>query len=394
MDDLATYGATDIKEGFKAVRYRADQATAYSIHLKLGTASRILKIYREGAALSRKALFFQATKIKWDLLLDQNKTYLVEGVAGDRGPNAPSSNEISKAIREAIEACHKKRQLQPPKVDLKDPHHVIVGFYYGGKICISIDTSGKSLHKRGYKVGTHPAPIKEHLAHGLLKLAGYDGSQPIMDPMCGSGTFAIEAAYIALTKAPLIHRKKGDFGLEHLKNFDRTLWRETQDEARQMRGGELPQPIYAFDISPEYVNMTKKHALRARVERHLEIDRRDFLSAPPPPTKGLLICNLPYGDRLSQSDGQDLAAFYKAFGDTLKKQYTGWRAAILTAENAPWQSIGLRASKRLKIQNGGINCKFLIYDLYEGSHKRSKRARSSELPQDLISQNTASDGHI
>ena len=367
-EELSSLGASDIEDGYKAVSFYADKKTAYSIHLKTATASKIMEVFREGAAKDRRAIFFQALKVKWAHLFRPNATYLVEGIAGDRGKDAPSKNDISKVVREAIEANFAYEKKKKPQVDLKDPDIHVVAFYYRKRITISILTSGKSMHKRGYKSDRHPAPVKEHVAHSLLKMAGYDGSQTLFDPMCGSGTFAIEAAYIALQKGVLIHRKKGDFGLERLSHFDRDMWRLVQEDVRGERKESPHKPIFAGDIEKRYVDMSQRHALKARVERYITFQQRDFFTTKAPDSSGLLVVNLPYGERLSDKD-EDLMAFYKAFGDRLKKEYSGWTCAVLAADSSPWKQIGLRPYRRVQVRNGGIDCRFLLYRLYDGSLK-------------------------
>ena len=375
-EELKRLGALAIEQGYKAVHFQADKKTAYEIHLQAAIPSRILRVLRRGAAAKERMVFFQALKIDWSGLLPEGARYLIEGIAGDRGPDSPSGNGLSKRVREAIEAHYQKRHKLPPKVDLEDPSVRIVVYYHGKKVTISVVTSGKSMHKRGYKSESHPAPVKEHVASALLELLGYTGEEVFYDPMCGSGTFVIEACYRALHKGALIHRKKGEFGLEHLRDFDRGLWREVSDWVRRQRLSEPKAPIYASDIDPIYVKMARRHALRARVERDIEFSTLDFLTAMPPASKGILIANLPYGERLQKDDEKALADFYQAIGDKLKKDYPGWVCGFLVAENAPWKKIGLRAYRQFKVKNGGIPCRFLLYRLYEGSLKKKHQVLS------------------
>lgn len=373
--ELQSEGAEEVTLGFKAVHFIASAKNAYKIHLKNATSSRIMQLLREGKAKDAKAVFFQALKIKWPEVIGSKTTYLVEGIAGDRGDDAPTSNILSRTIREALEASFDHVKVERPKVDLKDPQVIIVGYYHNRTISISVVTSGKSMHKRGYKTERHPAPIKEHLAASLLHMAGYDGSQVLFDPMCGSGTFVIEGAYIALNKGALIHRRKGEFGLEHMKTFDKDLFRLTQDEVRQGKKDAPPQPIFAADIEPRYLEMTQRHALKARVERHIQLSEQDFFKAPAPASKGILAVNLPYGERLTEGD---LEAFYKRFGDKLKQSYSGWTCAVVAAEGSPWKQIGLRPHSRRQLENGGIPCRFLLYRLYDGSLKQRPGRETTE----------------
>ena len=234
-DEIKDLGGLNLKSGFKAVQFQAPLERIYNMHLNSRCSSRLLKIIKIGSGSSLPIITNQASKVHWDRYLGANCTFLIEGVAGDRGPNAPSSTQISKAVRLGLENYYNKKGFQKPSVNLKDPKVKIIAFVHEGRLTLSLDTSGKTFHKRGYKLESHPAPIKETLAAAILRAVGYDGSQNLFDPMCGSGTILIEAAYIALNKAPLIHRKKGEFSLEALKDFDYQLWRNTQDVARKQK---------------------------------------------------------------------------------------------------------------------------------------------------------------
>jgi putative N6-adenine-specific DNA methylase len=233
---------------------------------------------------------------------------------------------------------------------------------------LSFDTAGKSLHKRGYRESGHPAPLKETLSAAILIMAGYDGSQAFMDPMCGSGTIAIEAAMIAVHKAPQIHRKKGEFHFEWLKDFDRDLWRVTQDRVRAEKLEAPTATVFASDINATYVAMAKKSALDARVEKYMTFNTGRFQDTEPPATTGILVTNLPYGERIGSSEG-DIVQLYEEVGDTLKQKFSGWQAAILAAAASPYKSIGLKPKRTIALMNGSIPCKLLLFDLYAGSRR-------------------------
>jgi putative N6-adenine-specific DNA methylase len=232
---------------------------------------------------------------------------------------------------------------------------------------LSLDT-GNRCHKRGYREQGHPAPLKETLAAAILTLAGYDGTQPFLDPMCGSGTLAIEAAMMAVNKAPQIHRKKGEFHFEWLKGFDRELWRTTQERVRAEKRGVPLAPVIASDIDPRYVSMARKSALKARVEKYMTFRTCRFQDVEPPAERGMLVTNLPYGDRIGSSEG-DIRNLYEEVGDTLKQKFSGWQAAILAAAASPYKSIGLKPTRTISLMNGSIPCKLLLFELYAGSRR-------------------------
>lgn len=371
--ELTAQGAENIEPGFRSVSCTASPAVFYRLHLNLRSASRILRVIKDVPAQSGEMLYDQARRIAWEDIFDVTRSFAIEGIPTERGPNVPRANDISKRVREGLQERFRRTLGMIPKVDPKEPKVMIVAFLRGGRCMLSLDTCGKAMHKRGYRLGEHPAPLKETLAASLLEMAGYNGEQVLLDPMCGSGTLAIEAAMLALGKAPLIHRKKGEFQFEWLKDFDRELWRRTQDELRQSRLSELKAPIYASDISQRYVDDARSNALRARVEKYLQFSCARFQDLTPPAAHGLLIANLPYGGRLG-ADDPGLAELYKEIGDTLKKRFSGWRAALLVAEDAPWKHIGLKTSRRIPVLNGSISCRLLIYDLYQGSRKKDLTA--------------------
>jgi 23S rRNA G2445 N2-methylase RlmL len=180
-----------------------------------------------------------------------------------------------------------------------------------------------------------------------------------------------------LGKAALIHRKKGEFGFERLVFFNPKVWRTVQEECREQKRDQLPAPIFASDISANYLEAAKENALRARVEKYMEFSKADFFEAKPPFKSGLLITNLPYGERIKGEFSGDDESFFKAIGDKLKRDFAGWRAAILAAEESPWKFIGLKPSRKIKLLNGSIPVRLLVFDLYQGS-KKSSHDGSSE----------------
>jgi putative N6-adenine-specific DNA methylase len=222
---------------------------------------------------------------------------------------------------------------------------------------LGIDTAGRALHKRGWRTGGHPAVLKETLAAAILMLAGYSGDEPLLDPMCGSGTLVIEAAYIALHKAPLIHRGKDDFALEHLAGFDRGLWRRVSDRLRAEKRNALPAPIYASDIRAEYVELARASALRARVEKYIEFSVKRFQEWSPPAPSGLLVANLPYGERIGAGA---VGALYREVGRTIQERFANWRIALLVPDEAPASLLSLKPQQAIALMNGALPVKLLI----------------------------------
>ncbi len=367
--ELKNLGATQIDPQFKAVHFNVNDRDFYEIHLKLRTASRLLKVIKTFAAKDERMLYDQARRIPWSSHISPEQTFTIEGIPGERGEGVMSANTISKRVREGLQNWFVEKNLSKPLVGLEDPDISLVAFVREGRCILSLETSGKSLHKRGYRSDKHPAPIKETLASALLMMLEYDGSQNFYDPMCGSGTIAIEACSMALGKAALIHRKKGDFGFERLSFFNKDLWRKVQDDARLERESAPPAKIFASDINAKYVEAARENALRARVEKYIDFSQGDFFKANAPATSGLMVTNLPYGERIKGEGKDQELAFYKAIGDTLKKKYSGWRAALLVSEESPWKFIGLKPSRKFTLLNGSIPVKLVVFDLYSGSKR-------------------------
>jgi putative N6-adenine-specific DNA methylase len=368
VHELQALGASELVPGFRAVSFEADEALFYELHLKLRTASRILRVIKEVPAGHPQMLYSQVRRIRWSELFDVQHGFMVESLGADvEGGGIPPKQVITQ-VREGIREVFSREAGRVPPVDRDEPRVVVVAHLSKGRCMLSLDTSGKSLHKRGYRESGHPAPLKETLAAAILIMAGYDGTQPFLDPMCGSGTLAIEAAMMAVHKAPRIHRRKGEFYFEWLKDFDRQLWRTTQDRVRAEKLEAPPAPVVASDIDPRYVAMAQKSALKARVEKYMSFATLRFQDVEPPAGRGILVTNLPYGERIGGVEG-DVRQLYQEVGDTLKQKFVGWQAAILAATASPWKAIGLKPSRTIALMNGSIPCKLLLFELYSGSRR-------------------------
>ena len=266
MTELSISGVKNITPGYMSVEFEVNEKQFYQAHLKLRTASQLHLVIKKVPANSMRIILNSQAKIKWEEIFSIKKTYRIDAVAGDRGDDFMSSNEISKTVRLALENRFMHKLEEVPKVSLKEPDVVIVAYLYKGKCTISVNTSGLTLHKRGYKNDNHPAPMKETLAASVLDLTGYTGEEAIYDPMCGSGTLVIEAAMKAVNKGANIHRKKGNFAFERLKMFNSELFRKIQDEVRAEKIEEPWAPIFASDLNENFVDSAKDNALRARVD--------------------------------------------------------------------------------------------------------------------------------
>lgn len=367
VKELQALGATEIEPGYRAVQFTVDEAGFYRAHLWIRTASRLLRVLKEFSASKKEFVFDQTRRIRWPDVFSAEHSFAVESFGGDNTEGALQLGEINDKVREGVIQSFTNLVNKAPKVDRYENRVGIVAFVRKGRCILSIDTSGKGLHKRGYREEGHPAPLKETLAAGVLNLLGYDGSQILLDPMCGSGTLVIEAAQIAVRKAPFIHRAKGDFGFEWLKFFDNSVWRKIQDQAREGQLEAPPKPIYAADMSSAFVELARKCALKARVEKYITFAVKRMQEQEGNDTPGLIVANLPYAERLGED--KEVMELYKQVGDVLKSKFPGWRAGLLMPDAMPSGAIGLKPTKTLKLLNGSIKIKLLIIDMYAGSKR-------------------------
>ena len=370
--ELAALGATAVAPTYRAVAFEASDELFYELHLKLRTASRILRVIKEVPAKTPQMLYSQARRIRWHELFDARHGFRVESLGADVDSGGMAPKQVITQVRESIRDVFGREHGRVPPVDTEEPKVCVVAHLARGRCMLSLDTSGKSLHKRGYREPGHPAPLKETLAAAILILAGYDGTQPFLDPMCGSGTLAIEAAMIAVHKAPQIHRRRGEFFFEWLNGFDRALWRRTQERIREEKLDAPLAPVFASDVDARFVAMARKSALDARVEKYIGFSTARFQDLTPPAPSGLLVTNLPYGDRIGGGEA-DVRQLYEEVGDTLKQNFNGWRAAILAADASPYKCVGLKPGRTIPLMNGSIPCRLLLYELYAGSRRTAAR---------------------
>lgn len=368
VDELQSLGVPDPRPAFRAVEFEVEPRLGYELHLRLRTASRLFRVLKEVPAHHPQMLHSQVRRIRWPELFDARRGFMVESVGVETGPGSVAARQVITQVREGIRASFEAAGGPVPPVDTDEPKVVVVAHMARGRCTLSFDTAGKALHKRGYRESGHPAPLKETLAAAILRFAGFDGTQAFLDPMCGSGTLAIEAAMVAVRKAPQIHRRKGEFGLEWLSDFDRRLWREVQDAVRAEKLDAPPAPLVASDIEARFVEMARKSALKARVEKYLQFAVARVQDVEPPAERGLLVTNLPYGDRIGGTDA-DLRQLYEEVGDTLKQRFGGWRAAIFAAAASPYKAIGLKPGRTIALMNGSIPCRLLLFELYAGSRR-------------------------
>ena len=358
--ELQALGVREPRPIYRGAAFEATLEVGYRAHLCLRTASRIQRIVADLPAGSADGLEAAAAAIPWSEWLLAQYPFAVSAILTDDEARSLGEPAVKDAVAAGIARSFAAAGLPAPRFDAEAEKAVTLVAHLRKGVCtLGLDTAGRALHKRGWRLGGHPAVLKETLAASVLLLAGYDGSEPLLDPMCGSGTLIIEGAYIALHKAPLIHRGKDDFGFEHQAGFDRALWRRVSEQARAGKLAAPPAPIFASDVQPDFVELARKTALRARVEKHITFATASLYDLQPPAPGGLLVANLPYGERIGR--GQ-FAALYQEVGRTLRERFQKWRAALLVPAAAPGDAIGLRARREIPLVNGALEVRLLLFE--------------------------------
>ena len=364
-DELKQLGAQDIKKGIRSVTFRGDQGFLYKANIALRTAIRILKPIRTCKIYDEEDLYEAIQKIKWEKYLDVEGTFAIGAVVNSKNFTS-NSHYIALKSKDAVADYFRHKYSKRPNVDLDYPDVKIHVHIQKDWCTISLDSSGDSLHKRGYRSATNIAPINEVLAAGLVLLSGYSGDENFIDPMCGSGTILIEACMIACKIPANINRKQ--FAFERWKNYDEDLYFTIQDALlKKITNSHFK--IMGFDKAPSAVSKAKQNVINANLEEFIGVHHVNFFNS----TKEVfgnttILFNPPYGERLNI----DVNEFYKKVGDTLKHNYPNSTAWMITSDMQALKHVGLRTSKRIELKNADLDCKFVKYELYEGTRKASK----------------------
>jgi putative N6-adenine-specific DNA methylase len=302
--------------------------------------------------------------IRWDRFIGVNDTLAVE-VAMNTGI-FKHSHYIAQKIKDAVVDQFRDKYGARPSVDLERPSLRINAYISNRTVKLSRDSSADSLHKRGYREKLGPAPMNEVLAAGLIKLSGWNGTDPFVDFMCGSGTIAIEAALITAGVPP--GELRSDYGFQRWKDYDPGIFQEIVREGRNHRSREVPC-VFASDISADAIRLAMRHAQNAGILKGINFQTCHFNDLVPPPPPGTIVINPPYGERIVQ---QNLNELYSQIGDKLKKDFTGFEAWIISSNAEAVKYIGLHPSKKIPVYNGQLECRFNRYALYPGSKKTIK----------------------
>ncbi len=367
-EDLAAAGAVSARAVPGGVAFAGAWEVCYRANLESRIATRVLWRVAHGAYASEDDVYRLAFGADWPKLFDVASTLRVY-VTAQRSP-LKSLEFVTLRVKDAV--CDRFRDAagRRPSVDTRSPDVRVHLFLTDREATIYLDTSGEPLYLRGHKIAKVEAPLKENLAAGILRLAGWKPGVPLLDPMCGSGTFLIEAAQMSLADAPGLGRDPGEFGFERLANFDAALWRRLRAEAAQRRLEAKQLPLWGSDSAADAVARARQNLAYAGLDGLVTVERADLLEREPPAPEGILVANPPYGERLGSSEA--LAAFYPKLGDALKKRFPGWRCYFLSADAQLPKLIGLKPSKKTPLFNGPLECRLYEFVVVVGSHRRPR----------------------
>ncbi len=376
--ELTDLGATNVEEINRAVSFEGDRALMYKANLKLYTALRILEPFHEFEANDEDELYAGIQTLNWGEYFSIVDTFKIDPVVVSS--LFTHSQYVAYKVKDAISDQFREKNGRRPNVDLEEPDFTINVLISENIVRLSWDCSGDSLHKRGYRLETGPAPINEVLAAGLVKLSGWDEKSPLIDPMCGSGTILIEAALIATNTAPGLFRKK--FAFMGFEDFDRRLWLKIKNECKR-ETKEMEGFISGYDKSWRLLEVAEKNVVEAKMDDHIKLSKQNFFDANPKFENGTLIFNPPYGERLDKGE-MSIEDLYENIGDKLKQDYTGFEAWLITSNMDALKEVGLKTSARIKVFNGGQEGRFVHYNLYEGSKKGEYIAGEGETLDDEL----------
>ncbi len=356
-DEIKAIGGEDVKILKRAVSFQGNTALMYRANICLRTAIRILKPIKKFTAQNEKGLYHEIQKIDWTSYMSVNQTLGIDAVTSSK--IFTHSKYVALKSKDAIVDQFREKFYKRPYVNKITPDLKINIRIYNDQCTVSLDSSGESLHKRGYRKEGYLAPINEGLAAGLLLMTGWKGDEPFIDPMCGSGTFLVEAAMIATNTPPQL--KRPYFACKKWLSFDEALWNKELEEAKA-KIQPLSATIEGFDKSFQAVRIAERNAMNVDMDQHIIFKRKPFQKNNAKFEKGILVVNPPYGERIETSE--EITDFYTMIGDQLKQNYKGYEAWIISSNIDALKKVGLRPSKKIKVFNGALECQFRQYELY------------------------------
>ena len=362
--ELINLGANNVEIGRRMVAFTGDKEMLYKANFCTRTAVKVLKPIKEFKAKDADEVYEEAKKIDWEKYMDVKSTFLVDSVIFSE--NFRHSKFVAYRVKDAIaDYWREKSGGDRPNVVISNPDLRVNVHIAEDEVTISLDSSGESLHQRGYKTATVQAPLNEVLAAGLIMLTGWDGECDLIDPFCGSGTILIEAALIAQNVYPGVFRK--EYAFEKWKDFDADLFDRIYNDDSQER--EFDHKIYGYDINRQVVQIATDNVLNAGVKDIVSVEQRDFYEFEQPLGKAIMITNPPYGDRITTDDIFDL---YETIGKNLKRNFVGNDAWIISHHEELFDKIGFRPSTKYALFNGSLECEFRKYQIFDGKLKERR----------------------
>lgn len=357
--ELEQLGAEEIRVLKRAVSFVGDKALLYKANLHLRTATRVILPIHKFSAKDTDELYKGIQEIDWSEYISPKDTIAIDSTISSE--DFKHSQFVTYRVKDAIVDQFFYKTGDRPSVRVVNPT-LRINVHIDKNTCtVSLDSSGESLHKRGYRVGETAAPLNEVLAAGLILLSDWDKKSNFIDPMCGSGTILIEAALIAYNIPPGLYRK--EFGFQKWKDFDEELWDDIYNEETEV---EFDGDIIGADISDKAMEIAEANIRNAGLIRKIKLNVTPFQQFIPPAKKGLLITNPPYGERLKP---KDLEGLYAMIGERLKHHFSGYDAWILSYSQECFNSVALRPSRKVTLFNGPLECKFQKYSMFEGKKK-------------------------
>ena len=364
-EELRQLGALNVTPITRAVEFEGDMRLLYRANYCCRTALAILKPFAEFDANNEQELYDQVYKIRWEKILDVDCTFMIDSTTS--GEIFTHSYYAALKTKDAIVDRFRRNFGKRPSIDTEEPDYKFNLHIRDNHVTLLMNASGDSLHKRGYRQGVGIAPINEVLAAGLLKLAGWKCDCNFYDPMCGSGTMLIEAAMMA-NNIPAQYYRGNRFGFMKWKEFNLGEWKSVKNEEDRKIGAiDFEGEIWGNDIDETVIQQCEKNLEYTKLHKDVMLHIGDFADQEPPEGKTLIVTNPPYGERIKV---EDLNAMYEKLGDTFKQKYgANCDVWLITSDFEAMKHIGLHPSAKIPVQNGSLDCRFLHFELYDGSKK-------------------------
>jgi len=360
--EIAAIGGNDIEIGRRAVTFTGDKSVLYRANLWLRTASRVLVPIATFRAGDADEVYNEVKQIDWEQYMDLTTTFSIDATVYSE--TFKHSRYVTYKVKDAIADRFNEKYGKRPSVRVTEPDLYINVHIADRTVTISLDSSGESLHKRGWRTANTEAPVNEALAAGMLLLAGWNGQSDLYDPMCGSGTILIEAALIALNIPPGIFRKH--FAFENWKDFNKELFETVSEDDSDER--EFTHHIYGSDAGYYAVQAALKNIRSAGVQKYIDVRQIRMEEIKDLKADGaLVVINPPYGERLAQD--KDVLRLYSEMGKALKFQFTGATAWVISSNEEALKCIGLKPSKKIRLMNGELDCLYNQYELFQGERR-------------------------